>query len=565
MTSVNDLDTRLEELRGNAEQQNRVYKSSKQLLYGMLVDTYLWWREARNKQGYIEARFAERKIRDNKKNSNVPNFNPILKLVLGMRQHVDAVQISNWGSAMNAIDDEYLRNEQVYKYRNAADELIAWINDNGGLAGITGKTHKQVEERGYDPKDAGVKRKKSEKEKEAKRKRLEDVLEMKRIAVGQLEAENTFDIGEVGTGEQNMVLVLAQATGEGNELKVVSTTAKQGLVDGAIMETSALDLSVVPSNVRLLCEAVQMNTLTKAQQDYGARKKYYDKVVSKIDGEKFERTQQARVVLRKNGTIMVSRASAKASITTFHIPHERTELEQDYWLRGSDRYWLETDLINDSEIVLYNATPAVGVAEQKNKKIKASKQITLKAHDKKHERNLYFYDFSRVDENIAFQPTITDDSINYDWAVKGSKRYFERLLLQHFDGWQHKVKHRVATPNNKAVCFDVGENGIIVEAKWDKADKCFTQTGMRYLTAFGDDAETCGKGRTTFAPTDLLPVLETLRSSNVVDDVVMLSGNADVMFMNYKTDLAEVQIFIPACNEIGKRAVKYFKKFEANG
>ena len=88
---------------------------------------------------------------------------------------------------------------------------------------------------------------------------------------------------------------------------------------------------------------------------------------------------------------------------------------------------------------------------------------------------------------------------------------------------------------------------------------------MRYLTAFGDDAETCGKGRTTFAPTDLLPVLETLRSSNVVDDVVMLSGNADVMFMNYKTDLAEVQIFIPACNEIGKRAVKYFKKFEANG
>ena len=105
MTSVNDLDTRLEELRGNAEQKNRVYKSSKQLLYGMLVDTYLWWREARNKQGYIEARFAERKIRDNKKNSNVPNFNPILKLVLGMRQHVDAVQISNWGSAMNAIEN----------------------------------------------------------------------------------------------------------------------------------------------------------------------------------------------------------------------------------------------------------------------------------------------------------------------------------------------------------------------------------------------------------------------------------------------------------------------------
>ena len=139
------------------------------------------------------------------------------------------------------------------------------------------------------------------------------------------------------------------------------------------------------------------------------------------------------------------------------------------------------------------------------------------------------------------------------------------MLLQHFDGWQHKVKHRVATANNKAVCFDVGENGIIVEAKWSKQDRCFTQTGMRYFTAFSDDADTCGTGRTMFAPTDLIPVLETLRSSNIVDDVVMLSGNADVMYMNYKTDLAEVQVFIPACNETGKRAVKYFKKFETNG
>ena len=564
MTAVSLLDDRLAQLRGDAAEQDRVYQSSKQKLYGMLVDTYLWWREARLKDGYLESRLAEANIRDNKKNQNKPNFNPVLKLVLGLRQQVDAVTISNWGSAMNAIDDEYLRNEQVYKNRDTADELISWINDNGGLSGVTGRAHRRTEERGYDYKDAGVKKKTSDKEKAEKRKRAEEIIALKKTAIGQLSIAKTFDIGEVGLGEQNLVLVLAQATGLGSQLKVVGATAKQGLIDGTILETSTLDLADVSPNLRMLCEAVQMNTLTKAQQDYGARDKYYDKTTTKIDGVALTRLQQPRVILRRNGTLMVSRTSAKASLITFHIPHTPNKLDQDYWLRGSDRHWLETDLINDSELVLYNAEPKHGVADQKNKQIKANKKITLKSKDKKHQRNLYFYDFSRVDDNIAYQPNIVDGDPQYDWAVKGKKSYFERIFLQHFDGWQHKVRHRVHTPNNKAIAFDVIEDGIVLEAKWDKEQKVFTQTGNRYLTAFGDDAETCGIGRTIFSPIDMLSVLEVIKGSEIEDDTVMMSGNADLLFVNYRTKIAEIKVFIPACDEKGKRVATYFKKFEAN-
>ena len=44
------------------------------------------------------------------------------------------------------------------------------------------------------------------------------------------------------------------------------------------------------------------------------------------------------------------------------------------------------------------------------------------------------------------------------------KRFYE----QHFEGWQHRVKHRLHTANNKAVRLVVSNDGVMVEKKWDK-------------------------------------------------------------------------------------------------
>ena len=62
--------------------------------------------------------------------------------------------------ALCEIDDEYLRNEHIYRNRDASAELVDWIDDNGGLAGICGRKKEEIEEYGYDYKDAGNKPKK---------------------------------------------------------------------------------------------------------------------------------------------------------------------------------------------------------------------------------------------------------------------------------------------------------------------------------------------------------------------------------------------------------------------
>ena len=563
MATSKDLDAGLEQLRNDAKEQNKLFVSSKIALYKALVDTYLWWRDASQKDGYLEKRFADANIKFKTK-LNRPNFNPTVRLVMGMQQHLQNVQISNWGSAINAIDDEYQRNGHIYRNRDTSAELVDWIDDNGGIRGICGKKKEEIEEYGYDYKDAGKKKKKTNKNNEQKQKQQLEVLELKKVAIAQNETAETFDVGEVGTGDDDLVVVLAKATGNGNQLRVVGSTAQQTLVDNAIMQIGEVDFANAPASLRMLCEAIKLNTIPKTLQKYGARKNFYNQSKVKIlndKGKEQKLLENTRLVLQRNGTILVSKSTSDASLVTYYIPSKKFLLNEDIWLRGSDRYWLETELINESEIALYDATD---LEKQKSKQIKATNQVTLKNTLTKQSRNIYFYDFSRIDDATMYQPALVADEIKYDWEVKGNASYFRRLYEHHFEGWQHRVKHRLHTANNKAVAFEVSEDGITCEKKWDKAELCFTQTGARYLTAFGDDVEANGTGRIVFAPTDIIAVLDMISKHKVKNNSITMMGNKDLLYVNFNNDVAEIQVYIPSCSITGKRNAKYFTKFVAN-
>lgn len=563
MATEQVLNEGLARIRGLSETQNEFYQSARELLHQTLVETYLWWREASQKPGYLEKRFAEENIKYSNK-LNRPNFAPVVRLAMRV-QPTKRVQISNFATAMNAIDDEYIRNSHRYINRDVVAELVDWIHETGGLRGITGTKKEEVEYNGYDPKGVGKPNPKSKKIESAHKKRMRmELLALKKIAVGKSKIDQTINIGHVGTGEDDMIVVLAKSTGNGTDLKVVGATAQQTLVDEAVMQISDLTHDGISNDMRLLCDAININTITKELQNYsGSRKNFYNKTkfIIEDNGVKSTISENTRVVLQRNGTILTSKSSSKASLTTLHIPHEKCLLDEDLWLRGSDRHWIETELLNDGEIALYQSG---ALQDQKNPKLQAVKQITLSNTVYKHNRSIYFYDFSRIDDATMFQPTIVDSNIDYDWVVEGNTRFFRRLYDQHFNGWQHRVKHRLHTKNNKVFAFDVTDDGIMCEKKWNKAEQCFEQTGIRYLTSFGDDAATKGCGKTSFAPTDMLAVLEALSKQAVKGNKITISGNADLLYIAYETDLAQVHIYIPGASQTGQRSSKFFKKYVPN-
>lgn len=569
------LDIELKDLQKNAIEGDKLFENSKTVLYRNLAHTYMFWRKANMQIGYLEDCYKNKNIKF-KNVGNKPNFNALIKLVFNIPTSKRNL-IGNWANSLNAIDDEYITNSHLYKNEDGIEDLVHWIQDNGGLGGITTKGKERIEEDGYDGDYVYKEPKKTKKPaslSENKKKHQQKILELKKLASSKQKSKTKIDVGSIGTDEDDFVILLAKKTSNNNsELKVVGTTAKSEIVNSAIMEIGELEYANTPYSLKLLCDSLRINIIPKALQDYGARLKFHQsqkikdddgKFIKNEDGTDFKINETTRLICKTDGAILVSKSTTKVSLVTIVTPTTKFKLKEDIWLRGSDRYYVETNLIHDAEIALYNAEPQNNLADVKNTKLKATKQLSLKNTETKKTRNLYFYDFSRVNENTLYQPTIKNEQIKWNWEVIADASFIERFNSQHFDSWVHRVKKNIHIKANKSVCFVVTKDGIICEKKW--IDGEYTQVGNRYLTSFGDDGELSNGKQTnkfTFAPTDILQTLDFISKTNIKGKVT-IKANEHLMLVTFKNDVAKFDVYIPSTIDSGKRNETYFKKFIAN-
>ena len=72
--------------------------------------------------GYLEECYKNNNIWFNSKN-NKPNFNPLIKLVFNMP--VSKRNTANhWANGITAIDEEFIKNPQIYKNNNGIEDLV---------------------------------------------------------------------------------------------------------------------------------------------------------------------------------------------------------------------------------------------------------------------------------------------------------------------------------------------------------------------------------------------------------------------------------------------------------
>ena len=62
MSSKAELKKVLDRLIGDADEQTQLHESSIQSLYRTIGNAYLWWREARKFDGFLEELYAERRL-----------------------------------------------------------------------------------------------------------------------------------------------------------------------------------------------------------------------------------------------------------------------------------------------------------------------------------------------------------------------------------------------------------------------------------------------------------------------------------------------------------------------
>lgn len=77
--SKSELRALLDGLASEAAEQTRLYDSAKEKLYHCLASLYIWWREAKQYEGFLDELYLELDITTRKKNEE--NFVRVIRLV----------------------------------------------------------------------------------------------------------------------------------------------------------------------------------------------------------------------------------------------------------------------------------------------------------------------------------------------------------------------------------------------------------------------------------------------------------------------------------------------------
>ena len=559
---MNALDKELKQIQDGMAVAQRRFQSSKLQTYQHLAEAYLWWRKASKRKGYLEGLYAANNI------TNYKQFHRLVNLVFQMWKTNQQQNIGNFSYAVEALHKEYEAKEFLYKNReNPVAELQVFIQDSGGISGIRGRNQQRKDEEGDDAPDDGIVKKPSQNPRRSSD-RLEteaQVIKQKKETAKATKTGKQVDFGEVATNDDELVLVLAKRNDTSNKLTVIGTTANEAVINRALLDIGDIDYSDTAPVLRTLVEALKPNIIPRRLQQQKVRQKFYDKTKIKHsytnrkgDTEAVTLTEKTRLVLRKNGTILVSKTPSVASLTTIAKPNVKLGNKTDVFLRGTDRHWIETDLLNEAQIILYNAEPKKKLAKAGDK-VNADLQLTLSNIRSKSKRNIYFYDMDRIDTGIGFQSDIADvQNIKYGWRITASPTYIRRLYAKHLEKWLYGVNKGIKLQENLHMLLHCTSKHLEIQSVWLNGK--YDLQGKEFQTVFAKDAKAIVNSRDTKVivnPLDIVQVFATIADAQLTNKV-LIEGNKHLLHIQYDTDAAEFDVYVPACDAKGVRDSTHF-------
>ena len=140
MSTKAELQKALDRLIGDADEQTQLYESSIQRLYKTLGEVYLWWREAKKYDGFLEELYAKRNL---VQRGQEEKFTRLVSLVWQMDWNGhEAPKLQNWAKALRGLHHEYETNRDAYQVQDASEKIRQFFNAMGGI-GAVGRGYKK--------------------------------------------------------------------------------------------------------------------------------------------------------------------------------------------------------------------------------------------------------------------------------------------------------------------------------------------------------------------------------------------------------------------------------------
>ena len=114
--SKSELRAWLDGLASEAAEQTRLYDSSIVKLHNCLSELYIWWREAKVIEGFLDELYVELNITTKRKSEE--NFVRVIRLAWRIDWYGSrGASLQSWSKALKEIHHEYETNKEKYKFK----------------------------------------------------------------------------------------------------------------------------------------------------------------------------------------------------------------------------------------------------------------------------------------------------------------------------------------------------------------------------------------------------------------------------------------------------------------
>jgi hypothetical protein len=557
MTTKSELRTALDTLIGDADEQTQMHERAQQRLYLTLGGAYLWWREARKFDGFLEELYEERRLVHR---GSEENFTRLVRLVWQLGWDGMTPKLQNWARALRGLHHEYETNKAAYQVQNPQDKVRQFFQAMGGI-GAVGDIVSPLQM--TDEEIASAKAKTSP----SKKTKL-DILSEQQIRVKHIELGEVFFASEdpyiksiVGKGNKldvtrkGYAVALVKKSANGS-YDLLSVTNNDDIVHQTIVETYKRNDDALPEVLRTLSETIATQTLPIQFEKH--RQKLNDLTdVLGSDGKTKLRTFKRLLLRPTTKDILLSECRTDCSVVTLVKPNKfPSNVAECLTLRAVNHRYIEQNMVQIRNLCFYT-TLTKKLETVTDEGFKASHRLQTKntVTDKIH--NLYFYKLSSQTDGSKPQAEINFATLGAPtWLASVSREWVQDLNSVCVSNWLREFGSQWNRDRHKQVMFHLAKT---IEISYDGTRGSYTKTEKNIPKPTVDSVskEMAFHVRSK----DIFTVLNAL-AQQAIEGEVKLAANEHVFTISYKTNHASYVIAVPTCNDLGQLNTTAFKAFE---
>jgi hypothetical protein len=560
MSTKAELQKALDRLIGDADEQTQLYESSIQRLYKTLGEVYLWWREAKKYDGFLEELYAKRNL---VQRGQEEKFTRLVSLVWQMDwSGHEAPKLQNWAKALRGLHHEYETNRDAYQVQDASEKIRQFFNAMGGIGAVgrlVSPLQQTDDEVGSGNQKAAKPKKKSEFDA-----LNEQQVRSKHIELGERYFSNEDPyIKNIVSKEKRLnvtrkgyAVALVRRTASGN-LDILSLTNNDSIVHDTIVETYKRNDDALPQILRTLSETIKTQTLPIQLEKH---RQGLNDVTDEFgaDGKTKLRTVKRLLLRPKTKDILLSECRTDCSVVTLVKPKRfPSNVTEDITLRAVNHKYIEQNMLQTRDLCFYT-TETKQLETVTDEALKASHRLRTKNTVTDRIHNLYFYKLSSQPDGSKPQAEINHSALGAPtWMATVNKEWVEDLQSICVGNWLREFGPQWNRDRHKQVMLKLSKS---FEISYDGTRGHYTKTETNIPKPKTDRQSKSLQFHVRSK--DIFTVFNSLAQQEIQGDIE-LAANEHVFTICFKNSHASYVIAVPTCNDRGHLDRTAFKSSEA--